>query len=63
MLLRQDQLFPWTAHGYAAPVPKPTGIEPTVLTPRSTVAAIRAGYIPRVEVDKGDGDGDRTSCY
>ena len=52
MLLWEDKMFPWTPDGFAPPLPKPTGIMSIVLTPRSTVAAIRAGYAPVVGVDK-----------
>lgn len=41
------QLFPWHATGYAAPIDRPSKTV-TVLTPHSTVAALRAGYRPAV---------------
>ena len=41
------QLFPWRATGYAAPVAR-SAKTVTVLTPYSTVAALRAGYRPAV---------------
>jgi hypothetical protein len=43
-----DDLFPWLPGGYGRPRPRPRGASAVVLTPPSTVAAIRAGYIPEV---------------
>ena len=43
-----DSLFPWSSGGYGQPRPRPQGLSTVVLTPPSTVAAIRAGYIPEV---------------
>lgn len=45
-LIWNGELRPWTADGYASPVAAAGAVE--VLTPRPTVAAIRAGYIPGV---------------
>ena len=47
-LLRGWQLLAWSPGGYAGRLPRPVGVELTVLTPGSTVAAIRAGYVPEV---------------
>jgi hypothetical protein len=41
-------LSPWTADGYGPPAPRPSATIVTVLTPRSTMAAIAAGYVPQV---------------
>jgi len=46
-LLRGDQLLRWTPGGYAEHRIRPNGLV-TVLTPRSTVAVLRAGYVPSV---------------
>lgn len=45
-LLWCGRLYPWTPGGYLSPLPASTGQDVTVLTPRSTVNAIRAGYAP-----------------
>jgi hypothetical protein len=39
-------LLVWSAGGYTDRIARPAGIEVHVLTPASTVAAIRAGYVP-----------------
>jgi hypothetical protein len=39
-------LLAWSAGGYTTRLPRPTGVEVRVLTPASTVGAIRAGYAP-----------------
>lgn len=46
-LVWEKQLFPWHATGYATPIDRPSKTV-TVLTPHSTVAALRAGYRPEV---------------
>lgn len=46
-LIRGDELLAWSPGGYKERRPRPTGAV-TVLTPRSTVAAIREGYVPEV---------------
>lgn len=43
-------LFPWSSGGYGKRRPRPQGVSAVVLTPPSTVAAIRAGYVPEVHV-------------
>jgi hypothetical protein len=43
-----DGLFPWSPGGYGGPRPRPQGVSAVVLTPPSTVTAIRAGYAPEV---------------
>src|SRR5262249_23561903 len=49
LLLWRDALWPWTVAGYGAPRRR-QDVTPhvTILTPRSTVAAIAAGYAPAV---------------
>ncbi len=46
-LVRGDALLPWSHEGYGEPVALPDG-EVTVLTPPSTVAAMRAGWKPEI---------------
>jgi hypothetical protein len=41
-------LFPWSAGGYTKRLDRPKKAEVAVLTPESTVAAIRAGYVPEI---------------
>jgi hypothetical protein len=43
-----DRLLKWTPAGYVAGRPRPAGGTATVLTPASTVAVLRAGYVPAV---------------
>ncbi|HKN26469.1 MAG TPA: hypothetical protein VJY34_00715 [Roseiarcus sp.] len=40
------KLLPWSFHGYRDPVARDASLEVDLLTPRSTVAAIAAGYRP-----------------
>ncbi|MFO0959257.1 MAG: hypothetical protein U0800_17805 [Isosphaeraceae bacterium] len=47
-LLRQGRLFAWSPGGYTGSRPTPAGGVVSVLTPASTVAAIRAGYAPEM---------------
>ena len=47
-LLWEVRLLAWTHAGYARRLPRPEGVGLTVLTPRSTVNAIKAGYLPEV---------------
>jgi hypothetical protein len=42
-------VVPWTTEGYAPPRPRPAGGEVPVITPPSTVAALRAGYRPQLD--------------
>jgi hypothetical protein len=46
LLVLGPALLPWTFDGYGAAVGRPRGAAVTVLTPRSTVAALAAGYAP-----------------
>jgi hypothetical protein len=47
-LLWRGRLLAWSAGGYVRSTPKPKRTEVQVLTPPSTVAAIRGGYAPEV---------------
>lgn len=47
-LIREGLLLAWSPGGYRERRPQPRGETVTVLTPRSTVSAIRAGYVPEV---------------
>jgi hypothetical protein len=47
-LVLGDRLLAWTPGGYGERRPRRKGAEVKVLTPRSTVAAIRAGYVPEI---------------
>jgi len=47
-LLRGGRLLAWLPGGYTGRPPIPDGLVVTVLTPRSTVRAIQAGYAPEV---------------
>lgn len=46
VLVVGDAIVPWEPAGYATPRRRPTGGDATVLTPRITVEALRAGYEP-----------------
>lgn len=48
-LIRDEQLRRWTPGGYAERRTRPNGLV-TVLTPRSTVAVLRAGYVSGLHV-------------
>jgi hypothetical protein len=43
-----DGLLAWSAGGYTRRIARPAGVDVPVLTPASTVGAIRAGYVPDV---------------
>ena len=47
-LILGDILLAWSPGGYTRKRPRPEDEMVSVLTPRSTVAAIRAGYIPEI---------------
>jgi hypothetical protein len=53
-LLRSDGLLPWSPGGYGERRRRPKGMEIELLTPQSTVAAIRAGYVPEVHPSAAD---------
>jgi hypothetical protein len=48
-----DSLLEWSPGGYRARRPRPNNEPVRVLTPRSTVEAIRAGYAPEVHASAG----------
>jgi hypothetical protein len=47
-LVLADRLHPWSPQGYLDPLPRPRTGTAEVITPPSTVAALRAGYRPQV---------------
>jgi hypothetical protein len=47
-LLWKGHLLAWSAGGYGERLPRPRGVEVALLTPPSTVAAIKAGYAVEV---------------
>jgi hypothetical protein len=47
-LVLGDQLLAWSPGGYTGRRARPGGVDVAVLTPRSTVATIRAGYEPEI---------------
>ena len=57
-LLRDGHLLAWSPGGYTGRLPRPHGEVVEVLTPRSTVSAIRAGYLPEVH-PSAEGAGSR----
>jgi hypothetical protein len=52
-LLWKGRLLAWSPGGYRDRLTCPKGVRVGVLTPRSTVEAIRAGYAPEVHVSAG----------
>jgi hypothetical protein len=48
LLLWQNHLFTWSPAGYRSCQPRPRAESVPVLTPESTVEAIRAGYVPEI---------------
>jgi hypothetical protein len=52
-LLRDGRLSPWSFSGYGPAVDAPLETEVAVLTPRSIVLAIRAGFAPQVHESAG----------
>lgn len=51
LLVRDGALHPWSHGGYGAAEPLDSGSEVRVLTPRPTVAVLRAGYRPQLADD------------
>jgi hypothetical protein len=49
-LVLGNQLLPWSPAGYGERRKRKKGKEVTVLTPPSTVEAIRAGYVPEIHL-------------
>ena len=57
-LVHNDWLLAWSAGGYTKRMDRPHNAEVIVLTPKSTVATIRAGYVPEIHTSAnrwGDG--------
>lgn len=50
-LIAKDRLHPWTAAGYEDPIILPDTEIVTVLTPKSTVNAFKAGYKPQMAIN------------
>ena len=48
LLISGDHVLPWTPYGYEDARPRPSKAQVSVLTPRSTVQVIAAGYGPMV---------------
>ena len=53
-LLANGKVFPWSPSGYDKGEPLPAEQYIKVLTPRSSVNAIRAGYLPQIAVPKSE---------
>jgi hypothetical protein len=54
LLVVGENLLPWRPAGYGAPRPRPSGTRCLVLTPRPTVAVLRAGYAPSLHATAVD---------
>ena len=52
-LVWRGELLAWSPGGYRERRPRPAGVRVSVLTPASTVAVIRAGYVPGVHPSSG----------
>jgi hypothetical protein len=48
-LVLADSIWRWTPLGYLAPRPRPRTGTVEVITPPSTVAALRGGYLPQID--------------
>lgn len=48
-LVLADRLVPWSRLGYGAPLERPVAGTADVITPPSTVAAFRAGFVPQID--------------
>jgi hypothetical protein len=51
-LLMHNQIFLWTPYGYEKGQPLPSSSVVTLLTPKSTINAFRAGYTPQIAIEK-----------
>ena len=58
LLISDNTVRPWTPHGYQEPLPKPSKVRVSVLTPYSTVQVIAAGYVPMIHAS-GQRTGNR----
>ena len=52
VLIYDNELLLWTPGGYRSSCLKPKNIDVEVLTPKSTVNAINAGYVPSIELPR-----------
>ncbi|HEX5493813.1 MAG TPA: hypothetical protein VFX70_04475 [Mycobacteriales bacterium] len=52
-LVLSDALVPWTTRGYAGRLPRPVRGAAEVITPPSTLAVLRAGYLPQIDATAG----------
>ena len=50
VLIYGNELLLWSPNGYCSSRLKPKNIEVDVITPRSTVNALKAGYLPSIEL-------------
>lgn len=48
-LVLADSVWPWSPQGYLDPLPRPRTGAVEVITPPSTVAALRGGYRPQID--------------
>jgi hypothetical protein len=53
-LVKGDHLLPWSLQGYGERRRRPKDAEVKVLTPKSTVGTIRAGYVPEIHASAVD---------
>ena len=60
-LVRENELLQWSPGGYLNHMRPPDRQAVTVLTPRSTVAALAAGYVPELHPSAGATSVDRSS--
>jgi hypothetical protein len=52
-LVRGSRLFPWQPHGYGAPIELPPDNQVMVLTPRSSVNTLAAGFEVQIDTSAG----------
>ena len=53
-LVQDQRLLPWRHAGYGAAVDRPRSIDVEVLTPKLSVATLRAGFKPRLHATATD---------
>ncbi len=56
-LIWESEIYRWTPTGYLAPMARPVAENVVVLTPLSTVTALKNGYVPDVHVSAGLANG------
>ncbi len=61
-LLWKGRLLAWSPGGYVARLPRRRGERVEVLTPRSTVEVIRAGYVPQVHPSAEEAKAGAAPC-